>query len=230
MSYQDNQPSQYSELRSIHKCYIDLYNVLYQLKTEKEDELNSIYKLIKTELIDSKICHPQNIMRDILNIIPYHNRYTKSYLYLVKLISDDYHINEVYNVEHISSILFYKEYGIKLNETQDFENTKSDNLDIQSENTIYGAIMNNDLKRFISFTEKEGFNKDQTLKDYYYEYSKKGYLLLELCCYHGAVDCFKLLRTKFNSEITEKCLEFSFLGGNPEIMSECLKYQKQNNE
>ncbi|EAX83072.1 hypothetical protein TVAG_259580, partial [Trichomonas vaginalis G3] len=52
------------------------------------------------------------------------------------------------------------------------------------------------------------------------------YSLLELCCYHGAVDCFKLLRTKFNSEITRECLDLSFLGGNQEIMSECLKYQK----
>ena len=34
------------------------------------------------------------------------------------------------------------------------------------------------------------------------------------------------LRTKFKSEITKKCLDFSFLGGNPDIMSECLKYQK----
>ncbi|EAY07978.1 hypothetical protein TVAG_333030 [Trichomonas vaginalis G3] len=55
---------------------------------------------------------------------------------------------------------------------------------------------------------------------------KKGYTLLELCCYHGAVDCFKFLRTKFSSEITQECLEFSFLGGNQEIMGECLKYKK----
>ena len=90
--------------------------------------------------------------------------------------------------------------------------------------------MNNDKERFIQFTESDGFDKDQKLKSKLYPYYSKGYSLLELCCYHGVVDCFKLLRTKFNSEITQRCLQFSFLGGNPEIMSECLKSQKLNKE
>ncbi|EAY00020.1 hypothetical protein TVAG_029240 [Trichomonas vaginalis G3] len=90
--------------------------------------------------------------------------------------------------------------------------------------------MNNDKEKFISFTERDGFDKDQKLKSKLYPHSRKGYSLLELCCYHGAVDCFKLLRTKFDSKITKKCLEFSFLGRNQEIMSECLKYQKPNQE
>ena len=49
---------------------------------------------------------------------------------------------------------------------------------------------------------------------------------LETCCYYGSVNCFKFLRTKFSAEITELCLQLSFLGGNPDIMSECLKYHK----
>ena len=80
MSDKDIHPNKFSELRSIYKYYIDSYNALYQLKTENEEDLNSIYKLIKTELIDSKKYPPKRIMGDILNIIPYNNRYTKSYL------------------------------------------------------------------------------------------------------------------------------------------------------
>ncbi|EAX70032.1 hypothetical protein TVAG_016350 [Trichomonas vaginalis G3] len=92
--------------------------------------------------------------------------------------------------------------------------------------------MYNNLETFISFTEREGFDKEQTLESTLYPYQLfiEGYSLLELCCYHGAVDCFKFLRTKFNSEITQKCLNLSFLGGNQEIMSECLKYQEPNKE
>ena len=90
--------------------------------------------------------------------------------------------------------------------------------------------MYNDLERFIAFTEIDGFNQYRILTSNLYPDSDESYLLLELCCYHGAVDCFKFLRTKFNSAITQKCLEFSFLGGNPEIMSECLKYQKPNKD
>ncbi|EAY04439.1 ankyrin repeat protein, putative [Trichomonas vaginalis G3] len=90
--------------------------------------------------------------------------------------------------------------------------------------------MYNDLERFISFTEREGFDKDQKLVSSLYPHEMKQSTLLELCCYHGAVDCFKLLRTKFNSEITYKCLISSFLGGNPEIMSECLKHHKPDKD
>ncbi|EAY15587.1 hypothetical protein TVAG_496060 [Trichomonas vaginalis G3] len=181
--------------------------------------------MIKTEFIDSMKYRTKTIIKDISNIIQYNNRYAKSYLSLIKHISDDYHVKEVSNIRPILNILFYKEYGIKLDNSYDLEELCSENLEIHTENTIYRAIMKNNLERFIQFTELDGFDKNQTLKSVIYPYYNKGYSLLEICCYHGAVDCFKLLRTKFNSEITQKCLEFSFLGGNPDIMSECLKYQ-----
>ncbi|EAY12364.1 ankyrin repeat protein, putative [Trichomonas vaginalis G3] len=182
--------------------------------------------MINTNLIDSKNHLPETIIKDIIDIIPYNNRYTKSYLSLAKLISDNYQVKEVNTVIHISNFLFYKEYGIKLDKYDNFEKDNFKNLDIHTENTIYRAIMNNDLEIFISFTEREGFDKYQILQSNLYPYTKEGYSLLELCCYHGAVDCFKFLRTKFNSRITEICLQFSFLGGNQEIMSECLKNKK----
>ncbi|EAY01643.1 ankyrin repeat protein, putative [Trichomonas vaginalis G3] len=94
------------------------------------------------------------------------------------------------------------------------------------ENTIYKAIMNDDKESFIAFTEKKEFDKNQCIESELYPESEEGYSFLELCCYHGAVDCFKFLRTKFNALITERCLSLSFLGGNPDIMSECLKMQK----
>ncbi|EAX97563.1 ankyrin repeat protein, putative [Trichomonas vaginalis G3] len=226
MSDQDVNPNQYSKLRSIYKYYIDSYHALYQLKSETEEELKSIYKMIKTELIDSKKFLPANVIKDILNIIPYNNRYVMSYLFLGKLIYDEYRVEELNNDEIFSISLFHKEYGIKLDKSADFEEYNSENLGIHTGNTIYRAIMNNDLEKFIQFTERDEFDKGQILENYLYPISKNGYSLLELCCYHGAVDCFKLLRTKFSSKITQKCLKFSFLGGNKEIMSECLKYQK----
>ncbi|EAX95854.1 ankyrin repeat protein, putative [Trichomonas vaginalis G3] len=229
MSDQDVHPNKYSELLSICKYDIDTYITLYQLKTENEEELNKIYKMIKKELIDSKKYRPQDIIKDILDIIYYNNRYTKSYLYLAKLISDDYHVNEIEDFKSILNFLFYKEYGIKLDKFDDFEKCKFENLDIHTDDTIYRAIMYNDLERFIYFIENEGFHQNQILICKLYPYTGKGYSLLELCCYHGAVDCFKLLRTKFKSEITQECLQFSFLGRNQEIMSECLKYQVPDN-
>ncbi|EAY05399.1 ankyrin repeat protein, putative [Trichomonas vaginalis G3] len=242
MFNQDLHPNTYNKLRSIHKYYIDLYNAIYQLKAENEEELNSIYKMIKKELIESMKYLPQNIIKDILNIIPFNNRYTKSYLKLAKIIIDDCHVTKVKGILYSSNILFYKEYGINLNNSDDckitdlenfdihyyFEQNKLENQDIHTDNTIYRAIMNNDKERFIVFIESEEFDEDQKLVSCLYPQTNKGFSLLELCCYHGAVDCFKLLRTIFESEITKTCLKLSFLGGNAEIINECLKYQKPN--
>ena len=141
MSDQGIYLNKFAELRSIYKYHIDLYIALYQLKTEKQEELKTIYKMIKTELIDSIKYLPTNVIKDILNIIPYNNRYTKSYLSLAKLISDEYHVKEVSHIETISNILFYKEYGIRLDNSDDFERIRSENLDIHTEDTIYRAIM-----------------------------------------------------------------------------------------
>ena len=218
MSEKDIDPNKYSEFRSAYNYYIDSDNTLYRLKTENEEELNRIYKIIKTELIDSNKHSPQRILQNILDIILYNSRYTKSYLKLAERLYDEYHITEVNDIKDISNHNFYKEYEIQLNKYSDFDK-------FVSENTIYGAIMFNDIEKFISFTEREGFNEKQKLKSKLYPDSDKSYSLLELCCYHGSADCFKLLRTKFNSEITQTCLNLSFLGGNAEIMSECLKYQ-----
>ncbi|EAY21837.1 hypothetical protein TVAG_248960 [Trichomonas vaginalis G3] len=225
MSNQDFHDDTYVELRSIYKYHIDSYITLYQLKTEKEEELREIYKMIKTELIDSKKYRPEYIVKEILCIIPFNNRYSNSYLKLAKFIFDDYHVIRVTDLQTIPNYLFYKEYGIKLDRTRGFGEIELEDFDIHSGNTIYRTIMYNNKEKFIVFTESEEFDEDQKLVSSLYPYSKKGYSLLELCCYHGAVDCFKLLRTKFDSEITKKCLRLSFLGRNPEIMSECLKHQ-----
>ncbi|EAX74139.1 hypothetical protein TVAG_338790 [Trichomonas vaginalis G3] len=162
MSEQDLHQIEYIELRSRFKYYIDVYIALYQLKTENKEELNSIYKMIKTELIDSKNYRPQNIIKDILDIIPYNNRYIKSYLYLAKLVYDDYNVTYV-KVEHISNFLFYKEFGIKLDESDDFKITQYEDLDIYAKNTIPRAIMDDDKERFICFIESERFDEIKNL-------------------------------------------------------------------
>ncbi|EAY15092.1 ankyrin repeat protein, putative [Trichomonas vaginalis G3] len=228
MCNQGIDPPDYNVLRSNYKSYIDSYNALYQLKTDKEEDLRSIYNMIKTELIDSKKQLPENVIQDILDLIPYNNRYSNSYLVLVKLISEDYQVTiDVNPIEDLTKCYLHEEDGkIILGAIVN----SSKNQDIHSENTIYRAIMNDDKERFISFTESDSFDKNQKLKNNLYPYHSTSYSFLELCCYHGAVDCFKLSRSKFKSEITQQCLEFSFLGGNPDIMSECLKYQTPDEE
>ncbi|EAY07138.1 hypothetical protein TVAG_343020 [Trichomonas vaginalis G3] len=226
MSEQDTHPNEFNELRSKYKYYIDTFNTLYQLKTENIEELYSIYKMIKTELIDSKKYPPQRMIKNILDIIPYNNRYITSYLILAEFITDDYQVTEDSKISIEDGILTYKEYSIDLDYANDFEKIESKDLIFDTENAIYPAIMYNDKESFICLTEMVGFDQKQKLTSNLYPDFCSSFSLLELCCYYGAVDCFKFLRTKFNSKITKTCLQYSFLGGNPDIMSECLKYKK----
>ena len=238
MSQPNVLPVKFEEMFDILKGDIDAFNSLYQLKTNNEEELNSIYKVLKTILLESKMCLPQFILERISIIAKYNNLYMKSYLFLAKQIYDYYHPERIRNITPIFDYLFYKEYGIVLDEREKerfrYFEQKNYTSNVHEENTIYRAIMEDDKKSFISFTERKGFDKDEVLYSYFYpnntydEYHKNSYTLLELCCYYGSIDCFKFLISEYKSIITLKCLPFSFLSGNPEIMSECLKYQEPN--
>ncbi|EAX92890.1 hypothetical protein TVAG_467370 [Trichomonas vaginalis G3] len=65
MSDQDVHPNKYGELYSSYKYYIDSCNALYHLKTENEEGLNTIYNMIKANLIDTQKCLPKDIIKDI---------------------------------------------------------------------------------------------------------------------------------------------------------------------
>ncbi|EAX91611.1 ankyrin repeat protein, putative [Trichomonas vaginalis G3] len=230
MSMEEINQTHYDKLMEIHTGYNDVFDALYRLKTNDEEKLNAIFKKIKQNLIDSYQIPPDAIITEISQLSIYNNRYMKSYLVIAKQIVDEYHLNHVNEINRVFNYLFYKEYNIVLNENgqksfNDFEDSHYSS-DIHNQKTIHRSIMDDDKIALINFTEKEGFDKDQKLKSYLYPYSRVGFSLLELCCYHGSVDCFKFLRTKFQSEINRNCLRYSFLGGNPEIMNECLKVQK----
>ncbi|EAY15353.1 ankyrin repeat protein, putative [Trichomonas vaginalis G3] len=220
----------FAELMEINKDYIDAFDSLYRLKTFDSDKIDQIYNKIKNVLIESKMFPPSIICEIISSIIKYNNRYLKSYWALFKKIYEEYQPKDIKHVSSVFDYFVFKEYGIVFNESHKdkFRNYESQNLslEVHEKNTIYRAIMEDDLISFIMFTERDGFDDQQKLKNKLYKHGFRHYSLLDICCYYGSVNCFKLLRTKFNSKITMSSLEFSFLGGNPDIMSECLKVQK----
>ncbi|EAX88437.1 ankyrin repeat protein, putative [Trichomonas vaginalis G3] len=234
MSKGETHQAHYDKLMEIFTGYNDASDALYRLKTNDEEKLNAIYNKIKQNLIDSYRIPPSEIINKISQLSIYNNCFMKSYLAVVKQIVDEFHLNQVNKINDVFNYLFYKEYNIVLNENgriffNEFEDSHYSS-DIHEQNTIHRSIMYDDKISFINFTEREGFDKNQKLKSDLYPYSDEGISLLELCCYHGSVDCFKILITKFQSEITPDCLRYSFLSGNPDIMNECLKVQKPDYE
>ncbi|EAX92282.1 ankyrin repeat protein, putative [Trichomonas vaginalis G3] len=230
MSKGETHQAHYEKLMEIFTGYNDVSDALYRLKTNDEEKLNAIYNKIKQNLIDSYRIPPGEIINKISQLSIYNNCFMKLYLAITKQIVDEFHLNQVNKINEVFNYLFYKEYNIVLNENgrknfNDFEDSHYSS-DIHEQNTIHRSIMYDDKISLIIFTESEGFDKNQKLKSELYPYSYEGISLLELCCYHGSVDCFKILITKFQSEITPECLRYSFLSGNQAILNECLKVQK----
>ncbi|EAY17245.1 ankyrin repeat protein, putative [Trichomonas vaginalis G3] len=234
MSKGETHQAHYDKLMEIFTGYNDVSDALYRLKTNDEEKLNAIYNKIKQNLIDSYRIPPGEIINKISQLSIYNNCFMKSYLAITKQIVDEFHLNQVNKINEVFNYIFYKEYNIVLNENgrknfNDFEDSHYSS-DIHEQNTIHRSIMYDDKISLIIFTESEGFDENQKLKSKLYPYSYEGISLLELCCYHGSVDCFKILITKFQSEITPECLRYSFLSGNQAILNECLKVQKPDYE
>ncbi|EAX87737.1 ankyrin repeat protein, putative [Trichomonas vaginalis G3] len=83
--------------------------------------------------------------------------------------------------------------------------------------------MDNDIKSLTVLTITGDFDQKEQPKicrDLFIDPPRS---YLELCCYYGSVDCFKFLRSEYNSEISKMCLVYSFYSGNPDIINECLK-------
>ena len=169
-----------------YKGYHDTITALYNLKTTNEEELRRTYQNIKINLIDTTLLKPNRIV-NIISSIPLSNSYQYySYLTILEKLNHEYP-------------------GIDQEIINDYKKW-SNHYDPLNKNTIYKAIMNDDIKSFVSFTEREGFDQSHTELHYFTSSDYILCTLMEFCCIHGAVNCFKFLRTEFKSLITEQCL------------------------
>ncbi|EAY02106.1 hypothetical protein TVAG_372510 [Trichomonas vaginalis G3] len=129
-----------------------------------------------------------------------------------------YFLNTVYNVEIPSKFI------------QESISFKDSNyiLDVHEPSTVFRAIMDDNFEEFVKCSEKEDFQDNDIITNLMYPEEEMS--LIELCTYYGSSNCFKLLRSKFQTKLTDSCLKYSFLGGSSEIINECLKYCTLSNE
>ena len=210
--------------------YIDGVNALFRFHSTEESEIENTYKFIKDKLIETKIFSPTKVLTLIQEAAIHNNKNFKSYWILYKKIIDEFHPDQINYNYIIFDYFLYKEYGINFNEMnlkkfKEFDE-KGYITDVHKENTIFYAIMKDDISLFGTFE----IDPKQILQSEFYPESKKGYSLIELCCYHGSSNCFMMLRSRFNVEITQKCLMLSFMGGNPQILIDCLRFQVPDND
>lgn len=51
---------------------------------------------------------------------------------------------------------------------------------------------------------------------------------IEACCYFGSVNIFYFIITNLAGDVSEACLQLALIGGNTDIINECMKHQNLN--
>ncbi|EAX89571.1 ankyrin repeat protein, putative [Trichomonas vaginalis G3] len=210
----------------LHMCndYIDTFNSLYSIKSNTEEKINQIYEKIKNNLLENKLFSPEDIYDQIQIVCIYRIGYLRAYWEIFKKIYNEYGINHDFDIDMKFAFLLYKEYNFiwdtqMLNEFHKMENKKF-SVDIFPENSTDYAIMEDSVEKLIQLTENRQDFK--YLKSIYYP-ERDEYSIPEICCFQGAVNCFKLFLSKSKFKVTQNCINFAFLSGNPDILNICLK-------
>ncbi|EAY16292.1 hypothetical protein TVAG_423450 [Trichomonas vaginalis G3] len=208
--------------------FIETMKKIYRLNTSDAKEIESLYQDVKNKLIETKIVAVNKVLKILDHSAIFRNRYLRSCLAIMKRVLEDYHPKPSRAIRPIFQYLLLEENGIVYDEEHlkqlEIYESRNFSSSVHNYDTINRAIMNDDYKSLVFFLEKEGFDQDAILISEFYPYALLS--LLDLCCYHGSVECFKLLLTKVEPKITQNCLDFAFSSGNPEILNECLKYRK----
>ncbi|EAX92038.1 hypothetical protein TVAG_141550 [Trichomonas vaginalis G3] len=222
MSNNTISPKPYDELMARYKDYITAFDSIYKLNSNEKNEISKVYKLIKTNLIETKIIMPDQMINIISEASNNNLRYLNGYLAICKLIYDEYHPQNIVRISKFFDYFAHKEYGIFFDEKNKYK-VKKFEID-----RLTKAILNDDQKALMHITQSKNFNVKQKIKNVFEHSSYIEYSLLELCCFHGSVNCFNYLTSTYNSKITSHCLAYSFLHDNNEIREECMKAKKPN--
>lgn len=187
-------------------------------------ELDSLLKFIIDKYETNKI-NPHIIYETIAQVCENTLRYVREYWFLYDNFYQ--HCKEMpylYADIHIIGALFVKKYDIEIDWYDKYECCKDKDFDeilnYYDSNPIMHCILYDDIKSLKEIIDSSlDFDFNQQL----FEKS-----LIENCCYCGALECFKFLRSN-GVDITKRCLDNSILGRNKSIINECLQHVKPDN-
>ncbi|EAY21834.1 ankyrin repeat protein, putative [Trichomonas vaginalis G3] len=105
----------------------------------------------------------------------------------------------------------------------------------ETEGSIKFIVMHDQIDKFKEYLTQNSISGDIFLKIPNFVYNAYHYLkffaelsLIEACAYFGSVNIFYFLISNQISEITERCFSYAVIGGNQDIINECLKKHKMD--
>ncbi|EAX93180.1 hypothetical protein TVAG_233450 [Trichomonas vaginalis G3] len=207
-----------NDLIGIYADYIDALRCIYQLTP---DNVENTFIKVKDILLNKYKFDIDNIFPIVVRALYLRDSYMKSYLQLYDLI------NSLDNYEHLRRNVYrFKDIITAIENNEIITNDQY--FELYKPNSIFNAIMNDDVTTLAYITNQPDFNINITIeKDFFGKNSNIN--LLEACSYYGSEKCYLYLRENNNFEPSNLSIALSFLGGNPRIINESLPLIEEDN-
>ncbi|EAY16490.1 hypothetical protein TVAG_348000 [Trichomonas vaginalis G3] len=151
------------------------------------------------------------------------SKYQLSIKQLTKLIHEAIRYNYASGANYVKIL---EQIGAYLTGVSDYH--------FETEGSIKFIVMHDQIDKFKEYLTQNSIPDDVyfLIPNFRNNAFDKGYFavlsLIEACAYFGSVNIFYFLTSNHISEITENCLCSALIGGNQDIINECLKEHKMD--
>ncbi|EAY18993.1 hypothetical protein TVAG_246710 [Trichomonas vaginalis G3] len=152
------------------------------------------------------------------------SKYQLSINQLTKLIHETIRYNYASGANYVKIL---KQIGADLAGVSDYH--------FETEGSIKFIVMHDQIDEFKEYLTQNSISGNIFLKIPNFVYNANHYLkysaelsLIESCAYFGSVNIFYFLISNQICKITKRCLCYSVIGGNQDIINECLKENKMD--
>ncbi|EAX90587.1 hypothetical protein TVAG_221300 [Trichomonas vaginalis G3] len=195
--------------------FIEAYNNLYHIQSDESVEES--FNLITTILISKYQLDLYALIMSLFVAVKCNYRSAKLYAKILNQICAKYSITSL-----PFKSLKTEALSVNLNiNSSDIIQFELDTKRFPKENEIGFIIMHDKIDKFKTFVAEKSIKKIRISIPCHFEM-----LSIEACCYYGSVNIFSFLVSSMNIPISEKCLELAFIGGNTDIINECMKSRK----
>ncbi|EAY15095.1 hypothetical protein TVAG_392120 [Trichomonas vaginalis G3] len=202
-----------------YEDFINTYEKLYHIKSF--EAMQEVLVLIQNILIAKYKIHITDLIMSIFTAIKYNYRSIHLYTFIVNEILASNPVSEANAVPLFAKV---DTYNLHVNAyVNDLYEVEIDSDTFPDEDSVQYMILYDQIDKF-----KEYITQNSLDKVVLYVPSYPFFSPLETCAYFGAVNIFSFLHSSLNHEISEDCLELSFIGGNTDIINECMKSHKLN--
>lgn len=198
-----------------YEQFIEVFERLFHIKLS--DPIEEVFNSIQSILISKYKLHKSDLIFSLIQAIQFNYRSIQSYIKIINLILSELSLSG----SDIKIIIDDAEaFNLSIDKTTDGIYQISPYKFFPTEDDLHYIIMYDQIDKFKEYAAQQSL-EDIELYSVYFRFSP-----IEASCYYGSVNIFNFIRSNLKQEITQSCLEYSFIGGNTDIINECLNSKK----